>query len=311
MSEAQVASPFIVRMLYDDNMTYNIVDAASEVTGVPQNEIWEMFGEMFFNFCQESGYDKILRVLGGTLKDFLQNLDALHDHLSSIYPGMRAPSFRVTERSDGGLLLHYYSERIGLEYVVIGLVKTVARKLHNKEVEVEIFNHQGDHVQFLVTEKLDKGDEKGENGDLTDSEDEVELLSYDPKISPSTFCKAFPFHMMLNKELKIVQAGQTVARVIKEVEDASYTFRDIFQVVRPQIELTFENISAHTNAVFVVRARDRIRLSPRRSVGNFQQAFQPTQGCRLTIPQLQVTECSLDTNTYSWKHGKYKIMSLT
>ena len=32
-SEAKVASPFIVRMLYDDNMTYNIVEAASEVTG--------------------------------------------------------------------------------------------------------------------------------------------------------------------------------------------------------------------------------------------------------------------------------------
>ena len=32
-SEAKVASPFIVRMLYDDNMTYNIVEATSEVTG--------------------------------------------------------------------------------------------------------------------------------------------------------------------------------------------------------------------------------------------------------------------------------------
>ena len=87
VSQAQVASPFIVRMLYDDNMTYSIVDAATEVTGVPQTEIWEMFGETFFEFCEESGYDKILRVLGATLKDFLQNLDALHDHLSTIYPG--------------------------------------------------------------------------------------------------------------------------------------------------------------------------------------------------------------------------------
>lgn len=42
---------------------------------------------MFFEFCQESGYDTILRVLGATTKDFLQNLDALHDHLATIYPG--------------------------------------------------------------------------------------------------------------------------------------------------------------------------------------------------------------------------------
>lgn len=54
----------------------------------------------------------------------LQNLDALHDHLGTLYPGMRAPSFRCTERpEDKALLLHYYSERPGLEYIVIGIVK--------------------------------------------------------------------------------------------------------------------------------------------------------------------------------------------
>lgn len=53
----------------------------------------------------------------------LQNLDALHDHLGLLYPGMRAPSFRCTEESDGSLILHYYSDRAGLEYIVIGIVK--------------------------------------------------------------------------------------------------------------------------------------------------------------------------------------------
>ena len=95
-----------------------------------QNEIWEMFGESFFQFCEDSGYDKILQVLGGTLREFLENLDALHDHLSTIYPAMRPPSFRCSEREkDGALIIHYYSERQGLEHMVIGLVKTVARKL--------------------------------------------------------------------------------------------------------------------------------------------------------------------------------------
>lgn len=283
LSEARVASPFIVRMLYDDNMTYNIVEAASEVTNVPCNQIWEMFGETFFDFCEESGYDKIIRVLGGTLKDFLQNLDALHDHLSTIYPGMRAPSFRVSQRADGVLILHYFSERQGLEHVVIGLVRTVAKKLHNQDVEVAIWNTQGDHVQFLVYEKQPENTPVDTTKLFDDSNeklvDDVELLSYEPRIGPSTFCKAFPFHMMLNRDLKILQAGHTVARIIKEVEDPAYSFRDIFQVVRPQIDLVFESIIMHTNAVFVVRARDRIRLSPRRSVGNAAM-----MGSKLAVP---------------------------
>ena len=53
---------------------------------------------------------------------YFQNLDALHDHLGTLYPGMRAPSFRCTE-NDGMLILHYYSERPGLEHIVIGIVK--------------------------------------------------------------------------------------------------------------------------------------------------------------------------------------------
>lgn len=55
-----------------------------------------------------------------------QNLDALHDHLGTLYPGMRAPSFRCTERpEDGALVLHYYSDRPGLEHIVIGIVKVI------------------------------------------------------------------------------------------------------------------------------------------------------------------------------------------
>lgn len=55
---------------------------------LPASAILELFGQFFFEFCVESGFDKILSVLGSTTRDFLENLDALHDHLSTIYPGL-------------------------------------------------------------------------------------------------------------------------------------------------------------------------------------------------------------------------------
>jgi len=39
---------------------------------LPASSILELFGKMFFEFCQDSGYDKILQVLGATPRDFLQ-----------------------------------------------------------------------------------------------------------------------------------------------------------------------------------------------------------------------------------------------
>lgn len=136
---------------------------------LPASSILELFGKMFFEFCQDSGYDKILQVLGATPRDFLQvsivrltsallplscdwylcttarlcppivflqNLDALHDHLGTLYPGMRAPSFRCTERTeDGALVLHYYSDRPGLEYIVIGIVKVMSKRYFLLRIE--------------------------------------------------------------------------------------------------------------------------------------------------------------------------------
>lgn len=70
---------------------------------------------------------------------------------------MKAPSFRCSENHDGSITLHYYSDRPGLEFIVIGLVKTVAKKLHNSDVECSVIKNKGedgcDHVQFKIVEK--------------------------------------------------------------------------------------------------------------------------------------------------------------
>lgn len=39
---------------------------------IEAGDILQLFGKMFFEFCQESGYDTILRVLGSNVREFLQ-----------------------------------------------------------------------------------------------------------------------------------------------------------------------------------------------------------------------------------------------
>ncbi|KAJ8979491.1 hypothetical protein NQ317_000367 [Molorchus minor] len=298
---------FLVRQIYDDELTYNLISAATEVLEIPANTILELFGKTFFEFCQDSGYDKILQVLGATPRDFLQwggklpasappqtpdyhpgtafallrsdvyvhfhplarlevqesgsyllgllhNLDALHDHLGTLYPGMRAPSFRCTEgQVDGGLILHYYSDRPGLEYIVIGIVKAVASKLHGTEVDMSIIKTRKncDHVQFLITEKTSEG--KAHIPQF----DQIKTLSLGQKVSPATFCKVFPFHVMFDKHLRIIQTGYTLSRVISELT-TNCRLGDILETVRPHLELTFENILAHINTVYVLKTRSEV-----------------------------------------------------
>ncbi|CAF4951925.1 unnamed protein product [Pieris macdunnoughi] len=250
-AEVAMEGSFLVRQIYDDEITYNLITAAVEVLQTPANEILELFGMTFFEFCQDSGYDKILQVLGATPRDFLQNLDGLHDHLGTLYPGMRAPSFRCTERpEDGALVLHYYSDRPGLEHIVIGIVKTVTSKLHNTEVQVEILKtkEECDHVQYLITETSTG---RGTAPEMT----EIRTLSKEPKVSPATFCRVFPFHLMFDRELNIVQAGRSVTRLLPRLNKPGCKITDVLETVRPHLEMTFANVLAHINTVYVLKTK--------------------------------------------------------
>ncbi|XP_078602354.1 guanylate cyclase soluble subunit beta-1-like [Branchiostoma floridae x Branchiostoma japonicum] len=245
---------FLVRQIYGDDKTYDLVGAATKILQIDANSILELFGALFFEFCQESGYDKILAVLGANIRDFLQNLDALHDHLGTIYPGMRAPSFRCTTQEDGTLILHYYSEREGLEHIVIGIVKTVAKKLHNADVDVQIIQRKGeesDHVKFAILEKDDVRRYSAHDKDIFDVG-----LSREPKISPATFCRAFPFHVMFDRNLVIQQAGTSISRVIPQICLQECKVCDLFDMIRPHIKFAFNSITSHINTVFVLRTKE-------------------------------------------------------
>lgn len=251
-ADVAMEGSFLVRQIYEDEITYHLITAAVEVLQIPADAILELFGKTFFEFCQDSGYDKILQVLGATPRDFLQNLDGLHDHLATLYPGMRSPSFRCTERpEDGALVLHYYSDRPGLEHIVIGIVKTVASKLHDTEVKVEILKtkEECDHVQFLITETSTTG--RVSVPEMT----EIETLSLEPKVSPATFCRVFPFHLMFDRELNIVQAGRTVSRLLPRVTRPGCKITDVLDTVRPHLEMTFANVLAHINTVYVLKTK--------------------------------------------------------
>lgn len=235
------------------------------------NDVLEAFGAHFLDYCVQAGYDRILKVLGRNLRDFLCNLDALHDHLASIYPGMEAPSFRCSETLDGTLLLHYYSKRQGLEHIVIGIVKAVAKEMLHTEVAVSVQDSRSDdkdHVVFAISETGCKNAEHSklglqafglnpptdkQGGPLTGGDKgswrrrkEVNLLS---------FCKAFPFHVMFDRKLTITQAGVAVTQVLDKRFTIPFPFTDAFELARPRMEFTFETVLSHINTVFIVTAK--------------------------------------------------------
>jgi guanylate cyclase soluble subunit beta len=134
---------FVRHRIYSDESTVSLVVAASEVLGISVDDVLEAFGQHFMEFTRRSGYDNLLFCQGSTLRLWLSNLNALHDHLQSSLPkGFRAPVFWCedddTTGYEGCILLHYFSERgCLLVQLVVGVVKEVSRYHFNVEVSME------------------------------------------------------------------------------------------------------------------------------------------------------------------------------
>lgn len=211
-----------------------------------------MFGEQFLVWCKESGYAKTLQRLGRSLQDFLTNLDALHDHLSIIYPQMDAPSFRCTDGgSDTEFHLHYYSNRDGLENIVKGIVKTVAREFYGVEVSMKLLKPKGegqDHSLFYIKEVAYYGEQR-----LSDPTHFVESDSKEQLINAKSFCKCFPFHIIFNRDMTMLQVGSSLAWIIPGWNQSEKCLTSFFALERPRMRLTFTNILSHINTIFILR----------------------------------------------------------
>ncbi|XP_066477612.1 guanylate cyclase soluble subunit beta-2-like [Tiliqua scincoides] len=156
-----VQDTFLTFEVYRDEITMQLIDKACKMLDVPPDMVLKQFGEYFFEFCKRSGYDHMLRTLGGNLYEFIENLDALHSYLSLSYQEMNAPSFRVEKNEDGSMHLHYYSDRRGLCHIVPGIIGAAALDFFNIEISMEIVNQteeeertgKKEHIVFLVTQK--------------------------------------------------------------------------------------------------------------------------------------------------------------
>ena len=195
-----------------------------------------------------------MRIIGPDLPTLISGLDHLHEHFNYRFPGMRPPSFRVSyeNSSDSTFYVHYYTERMGLDYFVIGLLKALGEKIFEQNIKVTLKqsgrrNH--DSSVFIVKLPQVIESRSGRLGTIVD----VDLASdLENVIDQETFNTTFPFHILLDRQLNIIQAGIALVRIITNLKPGHSSFLDFFSVVRPDIELTFDGILTHINSIYHV-----------------------------------------------------------
>ena len=143
---------FVGMDTYPDDVTYRLVETTSAAMGISPAEVLRAFGKHWILYTARRGYGAIFDTMGRSLPAFLANLDTMHARLSLSMPEMRPPSFVCEQLGDNQIRLEYWSERVGLAPMVVGLLEGLG-EMYGVTVSVDQSvdrAHGADHDEFVI-----------------------------------------------------------------------------------------------------------------------------------------------------------------
>ncbi|KAG8135968.1 hypothetical protein E2320_008952, partial [Naja naja] len=228
-----VQDTFFTFEVYKDEITMKLIDMACQMLDVSPDMVLKQFGEYFFEFCKQSGYDHMLRTLGGNLYEFIENLDALHSYLSLSYQA----------RIIGAAALDFFNTEISMEII--------------NQTEEEERTGKKEHIVFLVTQKPELERTMNKIRDKTSRL----LKGFDavyPRnlwIDPKTFCIGLPFHIVFDEQLRVKQAGVSIQKIVPGLQILGIRLNQYFTIVRPEVKFTISSVQRFINSQFVFQTK--------------------------------------------------------
>lgn len=142
---------FLSMRSYDDEITYRLAVASSDVLGIDVDSALHAFGKHWVNHTLARDYDALVRSTGSTMLEFLNNLNALHDRISTTFLDYQPPEFRVSALKNSRMSVEYISHREGLNSFVAGLLVALSERFNEpmtiKDIE-DLSVDTGTHTRF-------------------------------------------------------------------------------------------------------------------------------------------------------------------
>ncbi|XP_033870019.1 guanylate cyclase soluble subunit alpha-1-like [Acipenser ruthenus] len=235
-----------------------VINTYSEKSGIPMDAIKLLLGEELFKICYEEDHH-ILDVVGGTLNDFLNSFNVLLKQSTGTSQNAdcneKEASILCLEKDPGLLTVYYFHPNKTTGLFFSGIVKAAACILYQTDVEVSLDQacfkerlHEFYQQPYLLYSVLVKSTKSFAPSPLkTHSSVEIPV---------SLFCQTFPFHVLFDQEMTLLQIGDGLRRRLhrKDVQRRP-TFEEYFVIVSPGIQNTFQGILTMLNTQFILRIK--------------------------------------------------------
>ncbi|XP_034745671.1 guanylate cyclase soluble subunit alpha-1 [Etheostoma cragini] len=237
----------------------------STKTAIQMEALKVALGEELFNMCYEEDRH-ILRVVGGALHDFLNSFNVLLKQ--STPPNttrescVNDPSVLCLDKDAGLLTVYFFNPRPTTELFFPGVIKAAARLLYHTTVDVLIDTPSAKDsiLQSSPQPSLLYTVAVKDAKNLTPSPLRATSAGTLPT---SLFSTIFPFHLILDKDLGLVQIGHGLRKRLfrKDGLRRSATFQEHFSIVSPQIKCTFQGILTMLNTQFIIRIKHGVSIA--------------------------------------------------
>lgn len=144
---------FINGKRFDDDVTFSLIGAIVENTGMPLEDVLRTFGKYWIGYARETSYGSIFRLVGNDIETFISNLNRMHQSISTSMPEAEMPQFDVVASSEHDIAVIYKSVRQGLEPFVQGLFEALLE--HFNQTGSVAYQPANDGIRFQITRSKD------------------------------------------------------------------------------------------------------------------------------------------------------------
>ncbi|XP_075937381.1 soluble guanylate cyclase 88E-like [Anarhichas minor] len=248
--------------MYNDNLILRLAKAAGEVLGKTHDELMYAFGVYMVKRIGNYGYERILKVLGRNVRDFINELDNLHEYFRFSFPKVQPPSFCVEEECETSLTLHYRSTRKGFTQFVKGQLSQVGRQFYNTDIEVEILSKEETEKMTYVVYKMNFDNAAFKHR----MPQQMTAPGYEKlPMKRGIFFVMFPFSVIFRRDMIMYRIGDGLKEVFSDLQGKKVD--EEFTLIRPMLEFSWDNIYTHLNNVFelltvaVVESKQKVNLT--------------------------------------------------
>ncbi|XP_011135465.1 head-specific guanylate cyclase [Harpegnathos saltator] len=248
----------------EEEENYNLLEDIYETLNydcdVDVNAFLDHLGQELISTACVGLLERAFRCLGNDLTAFLTTLDGVNDVVQHQSGSESAEAEFVCIATPEALELHFTTDHPSIAYLLVGSLKGIARQFYNDKADVYILPdpYNTKFFRYRITP------ERYSEQPHTDVDDDFDVVSptfrplsteaTDLRMGVASFCKAFPWHFVVDRQLELVQLGVGFMKIFgHHLNRLGREISTYFVFTRPHgVTLTFHEILKRANTPFIL-----------------------------------------------------------